>query len=316
MYTIEQMNHIIYNNRTFEGVTKNFIPKIDNFDILLLLKIEKQLNFINKIINKDRFVVIDENKLELDKEDITLHPHELHSIKVSSRKFSKEESKLLKKKNIPKHIIEEYDISPLSQFKDKETLIKLGVTTHPIFEKLLGDDISEGLIIPLYKNEKLINTSIRKTTDLTKLKYGISVPSLDFWGDTEWENEELCITEGVFDMMAIREQGLKCVSSSSGSLNDFQYFKIIKGKPKNIKIFADNDSSGYNSALKAQKLFGLNNIPSVVYASKKAKDMAEHFFELKLGWDEIEEINITLEMIENGKDNVFDFLKYLENRKF
>jgi len=44
--------------------------------------------------------------------------------------------------------------------------------------------------------------------------------------------------------------------------------------------------------------------------------MAEHFFELKLGWDDIEEINITMEMIENGKDNVFDFLAHLENRKF
>ncbi len=316
MYTTEQINHIVYNNRTFEGVTKNFLPKVDNFDILLLLKIEKQINFTNKIINKDKYVVIDKNKLELDKEDINLFPHELHTIKVSSRDFSKGEKELLERKKIPKHIIEQYDISPLSQFKDVKTLIKLGITTHPIFEKLLGNEISEGLIIPLYKNDKLINAATRKTTDLTKLKYSISVPSLNFWGDTEWKDEELCITEGIFDMMALREQGVKCISHSSGSLNDFQYFNIIKGKPKLVKLFVDNDAVGYSGALKAQKIFGLNDIPTKTYASTKAKDMAEHFFELDLGWNEIEEIKITLEMIKNGKDNVFDFLNYLENREF
>ena len=316
MYTVEQINHIIYNNRTFEGVTKNFLPEISNFDILLLLEIEKQINFTNRIVNKDKVVAIDKSKLDLDRDDIELFPHELHSIKVSSRNFSEEERKLLDKKKIPEHIIEEYDISPLSQFKDREILVKLGVTTHPIFERLLGDEISEGLIIPLYDDGKLINTSIRKTTDLTKLKYGISVPSLNTWGDKDFKGEELCITEGLFDMMAIREQGLKCVSSSSASLNDFQYFNIIKNKPKLIKIFVDNDASGYSSGMKAKKIFGLNGIPTFTFASKKAKDMAEHFFEMKLGWDDIEEINITIEMIKNGEDNVFDFLKYLENRKF
>lgn len=316
MYTTEQINHIIYNNRTFEGTTQNFLPKLNNFDVMLLLEIEKQMNFANRIINKDKVILIDESKLDLDKEDINLLPHELYSLKVSSRNFSKEERELLDRKKIPKHIIEQYDISPLSQFKDQETLRKLGVTTHPIFERLLGNEISEGLIIPLYEDGKLINTAIRKTTDITKLKYGISVPSIDLWGDKEWEGEELSMTEGLFDMMALREEGLKCVSSSSGSINDFQYFKIIKGKPKRVNIFVDNDSSGYSSAFKAQKVLGLNGIPSTTYASTKAKDMAEHFFEMKLGWDYIKEINITMDMIENGKDNIFDFLKYLENRKF
>jgi len=316
-YTVEQINHIVYNNRTFEGVTQNFLPKLDNYDILLLLEIEKQINFANKLINKNKVIAIDESKLDLDKEDITLLPHELHSIKVSSRNFSKEERELLDRKKIPKHIIEQYDISPLSQFKDIKTLEKLGVTTHPIFERLLGNEISEGLIIPLYDdNGKLINSVIRKTINLTKLKYGISVPSINLWGDKEWKGEELSMTEGLFDMMALKNEGLKCISSSSGSVNDFQYFKIIKGKPKRVNIFVDNDSSGYSSALKAQKVLGLNGIPTKTYASKIAKDMAEHFFELGLKWDDIEEINITMKMIENGKDNVFDFLKYLENRKF
>lgn len=317
-YTTEQINHIIYNNRTFEGVTSNFLPKLDKFDILKLLELEKQINFVNKIVSKDKQILIDKTKLELDKKDIKLLPEELHKIKVSSRNFSQIELDLLERKNIPKHIIEEYDISPLSQFRNnREILVKLGVTTHPLFKKLLGSDSdSDGLIIPLYENRILINSVIRKATDLTKLKYGISVPSLNLWGDPKWENEELYITEGVFDMMAIRNEGLKCISSSSSSFNDIQYLKVIKGKPKIINILVDNDSSGYSSALKAQKIYGLNGIECKTFASKKAKDMAEHFFEMKLGWEDIKEIKITMKMIENGKDNIFDFLKYLENRKF
>ena len=52
-----------------------------------------------------------------------------------------------------------------------------------------------------------------------------------------------------------------------------------------------------------------------IYSSKKAKDAAEHFFELGLDWSDIEEINITSDMI-NRNDNELDFLKYLEDRKF
>ena len=33
MYTVEQLNHIIYNNRTYEGVVKNFMPKLNNKEL-------------------------------------------------------------------------------------------------------------------------------------------------------------------------------------------------------------------------------------------------------------------------------------------
>ena len=116
-------------------------------------------------------------------------------------------------------------------------------------------------------------------------------------------------------MMALRREGKKCISASSCSLNDFQYFKIVKNKPKLINIFTDNDVSGYRSAMKSQKIFNLNGIKSKIFSSKKGKDAAEHFFQLGLGWNFVEEISITSEMI-NREDNVLDFLKYLEERKF
>ena len=313
-YTIEQINHIIYNNRSYEGVVKNFMPKLDFREIQLLLEIDKQLKFVNKLVSKNTSIIIDKERLELDKTDVELFPNQLENIKISSRNFNEDEKKILESKKIPQHIIDQYDISPLSQF-DLETLELLGVKTHPIMEKLIGDGISYGLIIPLYKDDKLINTVFRKTESITKLKYGITVPSLDLWGDDKYENEEVWVCEGLFDMMALREQGVKCVSASSCSLNDFQYFRIIKNKPKMVNIFTDKDVSGYRSSLKSHKLFGLNGIPSRIFSSDTSKDAAEHFFEREDGWDKIQEIKITSEMI-NRKDNVVDFLDYLKKREF
>jgi hypothetical protein len=311
-YTIEQINHIIYNNKTYEGVVKNFLPKLDFNDIQLLLEIDKQLKFVNKIVNKGTSIIIDKEKLELDKPDFQLFPNQIENLKISSKQFNNQELELLEKKKIPQHIIDQYDISPLSQL-DLNTLELLGVRTHPIMEKLIGDGISSGLIIPLYKNGKLVNSVFRKTESLTKLKYGITVPSLDLWGDEEYD--EVWICEGLFDMMALRDQGEKCVSASSCSLNDFQYFRIIKNHPSMVNIFTDKDISGYRSSLKSQKLFGLNGIPSRIFVSETSKDAAEHFFEKRDGWNKIQEISITSEMI-NREDDVVDFLEYLQKRQF
>lgn len=314
-YTVEQINHIIYNNRTYEGVVKNFTPKLNFNDLNLLIEIGKQLKFVNKIVNKESSILIDKEKLDLDLFDIEMFPDQLKDIKISSRNFNQNEFELIRKKNIPNHIIEQYDISPLSQFTDIETLKILGVTTHPILKRLIGDGVSDGLIIPLYNDGKLINSVFRKTNDLTKLKYGMSVPSIDFWGDDILIGDEIWLCEGLFDMMAIRDNGKKCISASSCSLNDYEYFRIIKRKPKTVNIFADNDVSGYRSAMKSKKMFGLNGIESKIFSSKKAKDAAEHFFELNLNWDLVEEIKITSDMITRD-DNLHNFLNYLEQRKF
>lgn len=316
-YTIKEINHIIYNNRSTDGVIKNFMPKLEINDLNLLLKIGNQMKFINKLIPKSSSINIYEKELDLNSPDIEIFPKQLENIKISSRNFSDIELKLIQKKNIPNYIIDQYDISPLSQFKDIEILNILGVTTHPILKRLLGDGISDGLIIPLYNDGKLINTAFRKTNELydsldnhipAKLngnKYGLSVPELNLWGDEILEGDEIWLCEGLFDMMAIRDQNKKCVSASSCNLNDFQYFQIIKNKPRLINIFVDNDTSGYKSALKSQKIFGLNGIKSKVFSSKKAKDAGEHFFELSLDWNLVEEIRIKAEMLTEKSKTIF-----------
>ncbi|MCK9416632.1 toprim domain-containing protein [Candidatus Dojkabacteria bacterium] len=315
-YSIEEINNIIYNNRSYDNVTANFIPKLNNEDLKLLIEIDKQLAYINKLLNKNRYVEIDKKHLDLDKLDLKITPNDINNIKISSRNFNDEEKALLEKKQIPKNIIDEYDISPVSNIKDENILTIIGVSTHPILERFLGNDFKSGLLIPLYKDGKLINVICRKIYDLTRLKYGLAVPSIDLWGDENYENEDLWIVEGGFDMMAIRNEGFKCVTSSSCTLNDYQYFKIIKNKPKKIKIFSDNDSSGYRSALISKKLFGLNYIPCEIYHSKICKDAAEHFFEKELNWNDVEMINITSDMINNNDNLKFNFIEYLKTKKF
>ena len=49
-YTTEQINHIIYNNRSYEGVVKNFMPKLE----LDELTVRGTMNVYELIVNKIR----------------------------------------------------------------------------------------------------------------------------------------------------------------------------------------------------------------------------------------------------------------------
>lgn len=317
-YTIEQINHIIYNNRTYEGVVENFIPKLSFSDIELLLEIGSQLKFINKIVSKGSSVIIDKTKLDLetDKNDIIITPNDLKNIIIPKGDFNEKEIELINKKKLPEDIIKQYNISPLSKITDINTLKILGITTHPILEKLIGDGISDGLFIPMYDSKgDFINSVFRKLGNLTKIKYGMTIPSLHLYGDDIIKDEEIWMCEGLFDMMALRREKKRCICSSSCSLSDYQYFKVVKSKPSVVNIFSDNDTTGYRSALKSKKLFNMNGIECHIFSSKNAKDAAEHFFELELDWNSVNEINVTYDMI--GEDNnILDFLKYLKERVF
>ena len=65
-----------------------------------------------------------------------------------------------------------------------------------------------------------------------------------------------------------------------------------------------------------QLLFISFGIPAQTFVSKKAKDPAEHFLEKKLGWEDIEKIDITNAMILSKEDQTFNFTKYLKTREF
>jgi hypothetical protein len=81
-YDKSTINYILYNNRTYEGVVKNFMPKLKNDELNILLEIGNQLHFIKKILNKDSSIIIDKSKLDLDLPDIEIYPKHIKYLMV------------------------------------------------------------------------------------------------------------------------------------------------------------------------------------------------------------------------------------------
>jgi len=320
-YTIEQLGFILYNNRSVEGVVQNFLdPTINPFR---LIQIEKKFDWCKSLYNNlEKMVEVDLSLLKPDSDDEIVTPEQLESVSeltlLNLGKFSKDEKDFLIKRNITDSIIDKYQILGLSQFTDKEHLRVIGATCHPILQSFLKDGIDEGgIVFPLFKDGKLINCSIRRITDVGKLKYTLAVPDTPVWGlDDIDEDSELWICEGLFDMIALREQGIRAVSPSSAMWSGMQLYQLLEKKPSKIVIFCDNDRVGLKTGLVLNKFFNLFQIPSVTIHSKSCKDAAEHFFENNYSFDDLETIRITREMIEEKNDNSFDFLKYLQKRKF
>jgi hypothetical protein len=320
-YTIEQLGFILYNNRSVEGVVQNFLDLTIN--PFRLIQIEKKFDWCKSLYsNLEKMVEVDLSLLNPDSDDEIVTPEQLESISELTLsnlgKFSNLEKDFLIKRKITDSIIDKYQILGLSQFTDKEHLRVIGATCHPILQSFLKDGIDEGgIVFPLFKDGKLINCSIRRITDVGKLKYTLAVPDTPVWGlDDIDEDSELWICEGLFDMIALREQGIKAVSPSSAMWSGIQLYQLLEKKPSKIVIFCDNDRVGLKTGLVLNKFFNLFQIPSVTIHSKNCKDAAEHFFENNYSFDDLETIRITREMIEEKNDNSFDFLKYLQKRKF
>ena len=91
---------------------------------------------------------------------------------------------------------------------------------------------------------------------------------------------------------------------------------MVEKNPKFINIFCDNDRVGLKTGLVLSKFFNLIGLPSKTIHSKYCKDASEHLLEKKLPLNDFEEVKIDRKMVENKDDNSFDFLKYLQKRKF
>lgn len=319
-YSISELGFILYNNRSVNGVIQNFLDP--NMDAIKLIDIEKKFDWVKSLYSDvDKMVEVDLSLLDIIAEDITLYPKDIDELteffKSHSGIFSEDETNFLLNRRIPLSIIDEWGFLGLSNFKDYKDLEKIGATCHPILSKFLKDGIDEGGIVqPLYENGRLVNCSIRRITDVGKLKYTLAIPDIPVWGLGDIEGEEIWICEGLFDMIALREMGVKSVSPSSAMWSGIQLYKLIEKKPKNIIIFADNDQVGLKTGAVMHKFFSLIGIPSIIYHSKYCKDACEHFYEKSFGFDDIEEIKITKDMIKDKDDNSFDFLRYLQKRKF
>jgi 5S rRNA maturation endonuclease (ribonuclease M5) len=319
-YSAEDIGFIVYNNRSVNGTVKNFLDP--NINSTKLIEIEKKFHWAKSVYsNLEKMVEINTTLLDLTADDEVITQSDLSNLSdffhENSGKYSDNEIDFLQKRKIPIDLVNEWKFLGLSNFKNKNDLVKIGATCHPILKTFLEDGIDEGGIVqPLFKDNKLVNCSIRRLSDVGKLKYTLAVPDVPVWGLDDVENEEVWICEGLFDMITLRHFGVKSVSPSSAMWSGIQLYQLLNKNPKNIIIFSDNDRVGLKTGAIMHKFFNLVGIPSVTIRSKECKDASEHFFEKGLSMNDLEYVKITTSMIDKKNDNSFDFLKYLQNRKF
>ncbi len=325
MYSDEELGFILYNNRS-KNLVKNFIPnKINPY---MLIKIENILEVSkSKFDIESKFVEINKIDLDMDCEDVLFNPIDIKKltkdIKNKSNKFNKIEKDYLIKRGITKSIIEKWNILGLSKIK-KSDLEIIGAKVHPILKKILVDGIDGGgILIPLFnEKDELINCCIRKisieNTDKKTLKYTLSCPDIDIWkSNNVKENDEIYITEGIFDMIAIESLGYPCVTCSSAVWSGIQLYKLLEIKPSKINIFSDNDKIGLKNSATLKDFFENFGIDCDILISDVYKDAADHILKNKREFNKIKKMDIDFKYINNiEEDNSFDFINHLKNRKF
>jgi len=321
MYTNEELGFILYNNRSVKGVVSNFLP---NFNPHKLMKIENQFSRCKEMFNNDnRMVEINIDELDTEAEDVIITPEELASLTDLIREniglLNTNEFEYLENRGFGEKTILDWDILGLSNIKEIRHHEILGSTCHPVLKKIMIDGIENGgILIPLFdEKDRLINCSVRKINSSKSLKYSLACPDIPVWGlDRFDKGQEIWITEGIFDMMALFNLGKKSVSCSSGMWSGLQLYQVLEKEPSSIVVFADNDSVGLRTSAILKEFFTMNNIQTRIVISKIAKDPAEHYFQKNQTLDNLLEIDVTLDMIEEHKDDVFNFLRHMKNRKY
>lgn len=318
----EKANFIIYNNRSKDLVSR-FLPK---FNIKDFLELENRYKFISSLYKSPYNTDIKFNKhaFDFNYKDILFDDKSLISLQnkilsASDEIVNSEELKYLENRGITKEIINEYKIAHLSYGFDGDELDIMGASLHPLLRKIFNNEIDKGIIIPLFESGELKNVIIRRLSN-GPLKYSFAVPEIDIFGlDNINIGDEIWITEGIFDLMAIKRNiSKKVVSVSSASWSSIQLMKLILKNPKAINIFSDYDYTGLRTSSILQRFFKMYNIPCRVYISSKVKDPAEHFFENRYTIDDVEEIGITEELLElfepDEQEKMKDYIFYLKNR--
>ena len=320
MYTQEELGFILYNNRSVKGVVSNFLP---NYNPMKLMKVERQFSKCKEMFNNDsRMVEINIDELDIEVDDVIVTPDELSSltdlIRENIGSLSTDEFNYLENRGFGEKTILDWNILGLSNIKEQRHLEILGATCHPVLRKIMEDGIENGgILIPLFNDDVLVNCSIRKINSSKSLKYSLACPDIPVWGlDRFKKGNEIWIAEGIFDMMALFNLGKKSVSCSSGMWSGLQLYQVLEKEPTSIVVFADNDSVGLRTSAILKEFFTMNYIPTRIVISKIAKDPAEHYFQKNQTLDNLLEIDVTLDMIEEHKDDVFNFLRHMKNRKY
>lgn len=316
-YSNLDISFILYNNRSSELV-RRFIPK--GWDPLKIIEIENIIKYIQRsltYLNSPAEVQL--KKLLLESDDILFGPSDLERwgdfIQTNIGKFSDKEKDFLEKRKVPSFIQDQLmGISCLPI----DSYLTLGATCHPILRNVLLDGLEGGgILFPHWTNNKLSNVAIRRCEDVGKLKYTLAVPDLPIWGIEEVEEgDEVWLCEGIFDMLALKEKGIKAISVSSAMWSSLQIYQLLEKKPGCLVIVVDNDRVGYMVGMKLGKIFNQFRIPNLTIHTTQGKDMAEYFWEMNGNGNELEYIKITPELVGQLPSNSFDIINYWQSRIF
>jgi hypothetical protein len=324
MYSKEELSFILFNNRSVNGVVRNFLPT--NVNPYKLISLEDNFEKIKSMYHTPKLIEVNSKELDLSSKDEIVTKKQLEDltdlILENVGSFNEREYDYLINRGVGEMTILSNKLLGLSAITDKEDLRILGATVHPILRNFLDDGLKGGgIIIPLFEDGKLVNCSIRKisleNSDTKTLKYSLACPDVPVWGLEQIEEDtEIWLTEGIFDMIAVNKMGKNGVSCSSAMWSGIQLYQVLQKNPSNIVIVADNDAVGLRTASILKDLFEYYLIQTKVVVSKFAKDAAEHYFQKTRNLSDFIEIDITDDMIISTNDDKFDFLKHLKNRTF
>lgn len=327
----EDLPFIFYNNRSIGGVVQNFM-RARRFNPYYLMGIDSHLARANSAVEEESTLLIEKSSLRIDVADISYGPDDLSSydylLAEANRELlnptnlnSESELRWLKSRGMGLDHISRYGLGSMSyvcENSDSRAIEVLGISCHPALSSVLMDDLSGGgIVFPLYKSGTLSNCTVRRISDVGKLKYSQACPEIDVWGLDNVDPElPTWIVEGLFDMVAVNSQaGNQAVSVSSAMWSSMQLYQLLN-HTRDIRIFADNDRVGLRSSLVLQRFFRERGIDVPIYVSRAAKDPAEHFFEKSFTWDDVHEIRVDPDAIRSAPDTVFNLTNYLKNRTF
>lgn len=316
----EEINYIIYNNRSFNLVS-NFV-NIDNIDIKLFREVESKYNFIKNISkNKEQsFIINNKDILENYNTDIIFDIDEFKDVYNKLFNYSAidniEVYKYLIDRGLKYDEILKYNISYISDNNifSKRELDIIGYSIHPSLRKLFKEEnVINSIVIP--QNNNVI---IRRLLNNEKhiLKYSLSIPDITIFGiDNIEENSHINICEGFFDKIALERYLNNVVCVSSASWSSYQLYKLIYKKPKLVTIYSDYDYTGLKYSKINAKLLNMFGIKTNILCSKKFKDPSEHILENNLNMNEFDEIFVSDELLDLLYDNKYDdYIDFLKNK--
>ena len=124
-WSSEELGFILYNNRSVNGVVKNFIPKgINPFKLVKLEKVLKKSK--SKFQSDDRMVEVNINEINENSNDILVNSNDLKELSedfyLNVGKFSYNEIHFLFDRGVGQEVMWKWKLFGLSQIKDKREL--------------------------------------------------------------------------------------------------------------------------------------------------------------------------------------------------